>query len=97
MPAGGGHLVQHSGTAVWLTIPGEATACLHMPAKTWVLQSLLPKLSFCHAPSLLIPAPHLMPAPPGHLPRRRMLWARCHEGAVGRPHSPIAAPLSPSH
>lgn len=26
-----------SGTPVWLTVPREATACLHVPAKAWVL------------------------------------------------------------
>lgn len=62
VPAGGGHLVLYRWHSRPLTDPWEATACLQMPARTWVLQNPVPSL-FTTAPSLHLPALRRAPLP----------------------------------
>lgn len=57
-----------SGTPVWLTVSREATACLHVPAKTWVLRPLTQVSNGPCASQLCRGPPHWMLFPPDAVP-----------------------------
>lgn len=82
-----------SGTPVWLAVPWEATACLHVPAKIWVLRlltqvSIFPCALLCNGP------PHwMLHTPQTPSPPKDALARGPAKGVVGRPHFPIATPL----
>lgn len=84
VPAGGGTLSSPSGTPVWFTVPHEATACLHVPAKTWVLCPLTQVSDGPCASQLCRAPPHWMLFPPDAIPSNGCSGLGAGQGDCGQ-------------